>query len=408
MNVSSVDFAVVPEPCINIEIEPIEPGVDFLWAPGFEAGEETQFQDAAGRVQPTKKLLRNRFEIVRRLGRGGFGTTYLANDLADVSQPMPCVIKQLTYKLPPSPKGTHALPNQSPNQRMALDPAKAAFAQERMKRRFHREANMMARLGRHAQLPCLLEHFNDGDQFYLVQEHVPGLTLSQEMSRRAPYSEAEVRQFLWEMLPIVGYIHQQNLLHLDIKPANIIRRSSDNALVLIDFGAVRRYPSEGVLNVHDRCSTGTVGFSPMEQLEGKPTYASDIYSLGVTCLYMLTKVSPLDLATAERGQNLRWQESVKLTPHFGRILNKMLQSDVKRRFQTVDELTRILQSEAFYEEFKTYLTTEPLLAQRAVKPSACLLPSAVEKIDGTPAQRQAEAIRHWQQRRRQFRTFKPS
>ncbi len=356
----------------------------------------TSFQNAVGQVQssPTH-LFKNRFEIIRRLGKGGFGTTYLAQDMS-ARQPLPCVLKQLTYKVQTET---------SPAELSPYSRAKAAIDQERTKRRFQRETHMMARLGRHPQLPCLLDHFTDNNQFYLVQEHIPGDTLSREISRSGPQSEQQAKQFLRDMIPLVRHIHRQNLLHLDIKPSNIMRRSRDQKLVLIDFGAVRRYPRLEGHDNKDR-TTGTLGFSPSEQLAGQPTYASDIYALGVTCLYLLTKISPIDLATAERGQNLRWQESVKLSDHFTQILGKMLHPDANRRYQNTYELERALNLEDHYADLKDCLTTEPMLDKTFAAPAACPIFRS-EEANQSLAQRQAESIRRWQQRRRQFKAFTP-
>lgn len=358
----------------------------------FAVDEATSLQDDSGNIQSSRKFFKNRFEIVRRLGRGGFGTTYLVNDLAQKSffrsEGLLCVIKQLKYRIQ--------------SERTLATSPKAAFIQERIQRRFQRETRMMARLGRHAQIPCLLEHFVEDGQFYLVQEHIPGQTISQEIARGDVWNETSVKRFLTEMLPIVRYIHRQGLLHLDIKPSNIIRRSSDNHLVLIDFGAVRRYPDNSLDDITERGS-GTIGFAPAEQLAGKPTPASDIYALGVTCLYLLTKVSPLDLAVSPQGQNLRWQESVHLSPHFTRILSRMLNPDPARRFQSMEELDRAMKLEKHYESLNNCLNTAPLSAQR--KPEACALPSNSE--EGTHVQRQAASIRRWKQRRQEFKTFMP-
>jgi serine/threonine protein kinase len=364
----------------------------------------TSFQNAVGQVQPSPThLFKNRFEIIRRLGKGGFGTTYLAQDVS-TPQPLPCVIKQLQYKIQPET---------NPPEQSLYNRAKSAIDQERSKRRFQRETRMMARLGRHNQLPCLLDHFTDGNQFYLVQEHVPGDTLSREIGRSGPQSEQQAKQFLREMIPIIRYIHRQNLLHLDIKPSNIMRRSSDQKLVLIDFGAVRRYPRVEALDSSDSLgrlrhrTTGTLGFSPSEQLTGQPTTASDIYALGVTCLYLLTKISPIDLATSAKGQNLRWQESVKLSDHFTHILGKMLHPEASRRYQDTNELERALNLENHYPDLKTCLTTEPMTDKTFAPPAACPIVKTGNPENQSLAQRQAESIRHWQQRRRQFKSFTP-
>jgi serine/threonine-protein kinase len=88
-------------------------------------------------------------------------------------------------------------------------------------------------------VPRLLDYFEDTQQFYLIQEYVGGLTLQQEVKRSGPFSEAGVKQFLSEIMPLLQYIHKQQVIHRDIKPANLIRREHDCQLVLIDFGAVK-------------------------------------------------------------------------------------------------------------------------------------------------------------------------
>lgn len=363
-------------------------------------------------ISPSKRLLKDRFEVIRKLGKGGFGTTYLAQDVS-MTPPLPCVIKQLKYKIQPNHSPEHISGQTVSSQ------SKTALAAERIKRRFQQETRAMARLGRHNQIPCLLEHFTDSNQFYLVQEYISGHTLSQEISRSGPQSERQVKQFLKEMIPIIRYIHRQNLLHLDIKPANIMRRKADQKLVLIDFGAVRRYPTEaqsgklssnlsGNLSKKTERGCGTIGFSPSEQLAGQPTTASDIYALGITCLYLLTKISPLDLAASPQGQNLRWQESVNISDHFACVLSKMLHFEADHRFQNTYELERAMNLENHYADLKTCLTTEPLTDKTFSGPAACPITHPNKAGNQSQTQRQAESIRLWQQRRRQFKSFTPS
>ncbi|MEL6855422.1 MAG: serine/threonine-protein kinase [Cyanobacteria bacterium J06607_13] len=352
---------------------------------------------AQAATEHSKPLFRNQYEIVRRLARGGFGTTYLAKD-AIALHDRACVIKQIRYK--------QSTPHTS---------TEKAFNQERNHRRFQKEARIMARLGRHSQLPCLLDHFVENEQFYLVQEHIAGNTLSQELHRSGPQTEAQVKAFIKDMVPIIRYVHRHNLLHLDIKPSNIIRRSQDQKLVLIDFGAVRRYFGEGGIGADglvsaERC-TGTVGFSPAEQLAGQPVPASDLYALGVTCLYLLTGCSPLDFATSPKGQNLRWQESVQVSSHMRYLLQKMLHPEAGQRFQSVDELDQALGLEHHYTELQVCMTHEPygdyIGGERFERPEACLLDSYVKTTAQSGAARRASSIRRWQQRRRRFKSFTP-
>ncbi|MEL6938532.1 MAG: serine/threonine-protein kinase [Cyanobacteria bacterium J06598_1] len=351
-------------------------------------------------ARSAKPLFKDRFRIVRRLGRGGYSTTYLAQDVSG-EFPQPCVIKQLRYKRPTRQLGKKSNPEMA-----------ALLRVERNQRRFQKEARIMARIGRHSQLPCLLDHFVENGHFYIVQEHVPGLTLQQERQHHGLQNEGQIKTFLREMVEIIRHVHRHNLLHLDIKPANIIRRCSDQKLVLIDFGAVRSYtaetPSAETLSDKADANCGTVGFAPAEQLEGQPVPASDLYSLGVTCLYLLTGCSPLDLATSPRGQNLRWQESVQVSEHLTHILSKLLAPEAKHRFQSVDELERSLNLETHYTNLKPCMTREPLSSPAFKNPAACLLQDYADASSSqSGASRQAASIRRWQQRRRQFKSFVP-
>ncbi len=340
-----------------------------------------------------KPLFRDQFEILKRLSRGGFSTTYLAKDVTG-EQAQVCVIKQLRYR-------TKASKNNKPQ-----TPASHALQLERNQRRFQKEARIMARIGQHSQLPRLLDHFVEQGHFYIVQEHIPGLTLQQALRREGPKTEAQIKDFLRDMIPVIRHVHRHNLLHLDIKPANIICRSSDQKLVLIDFGAVRQLPINGVATQAEG-STGTVGFAPSEQLAGKPTAASDIYSLGVTCLYLLTGCSPLDLATSPNGQDLRWRESVQVSDHLNGLLQKMLASEAQHRFQSVDELERAMDLETHYDALKPCMTREPMSSSAFKTPAACLLEDSGGNAGQSKVSQQASAIRRWQQRRRQFRSFTP-
>ena len=336
-----------------------------------------------------KPLFRNQFDITERLGLGGFSTTYLAEDVTSPHR-QPCVIKQLRYKSANSDKNK-------------------ALQAEQNQRRFQKDARIMARLGQHDQIPYLLDHFIEDGQFYLVQEYIPGLTLQQEISQHGIQTEAQVKTFLRDIIPILRYVHRHNLLHLDLKPANIIRRSTDQKLVLIDFGAVRRYHQEPS---KPQRSSGTTGFAPSEQLAGQPTPASDLYSLGATCLYLLTGCSPLDFAISPQGQNLRWQESIQVSPHLTQILTKLLAPKAQNRYQSLDALQCALTLEPHYSELKVCLTHEPYSGDTFKAPTACRLDdylpnSNTEQSSQSEASRQASSFRRWQQRRRQFKTFTP-
>jgi serine/threonine protein kinase, bacterial len=272
----------------------------------------------------TQLLLRDRYRSTRILGRGGFATTFLATDESLPGQPT-CVIKQLRPVL----TAEHIL--------------------EMSRELFQREAATLGKIGNHPHLPRLLDYFELGNDFYLVQEYVSGATLQQDVRRSGPFDEARVKLVLTEVLPLLDYLHQQQVIHRDIKPANIIQRTLDNKFVLIDFGAVKDQVSQSVLanakpdDTFTTFAVGTPGFAPPEQMAMRPVYASDIYSLGVTCLYLLTGKSPKDLNYDPTTGELSWQDSVKLTPGFKAVLTTMMAVSLRDRYQSAKHVLQALE-----------------------------------------------------------------
>jgi serine/threonine-protein kinase len=274
--------------------------------------------------------LRDRYKPLKSLGQGGFGATFLAVDLSLPGKPS-CVIKQLR----PSTTVPHLF-------QMARE-------------LFEREAQTLGRIGNHPQVPRLLDYFEHDHQFYLVQEYVKGNNLQQEIKKNGVLSEAGARQFLSEMLPMVQYVHSQQVIHRDIKPANLIRREQDKKLVLIDFGAVKnRVNLEEVANTSDQTAltsfaVGTPGYAPPEQMAMRPVYASDIYAIGITCLYLLTGKSPKDLDYNPNTGEMMWESFVDVSNSFASVLRKMLESSVKHRYQSAEDVLNALDMEPYME-----------------------------------------------------------
>ncbi|MBV5260464.1 protein kinase [Synechococcus moorigangaii CMS01] len=273
-------------------------------------------------------ILRKRYKPLKSLGQGGFGATFLAVDLHLPGKPA-CVIKQLR----PSSNIPHLF-------QMARE-------------LFEREAETLGRIGNHPQVPRLLDYFEDGHQFYLVQEYVKGNNLQQEVKKNGPFSEAGARQFLSEILPVIQYIHSQQVIHRDIKPANLIRREQDKKLVLIDFGAVKNQINlEAAANSSEQTAltafaVGTPGYAPPEQMAMRPVFASDIYAVGITCLYLLTGKSPKDLDYDPKTGEMMWESYVDISNSFASVLRKMLESAVKHRYQTAEEVLDALDMEPY-------------------------------------------------------------
>ncbi len=261
-------------------------------------------------------ILRGRYAILKQLGSGGFGETYIAED-RDLPGSPKCVVKRLKPQ--------------------SQDP----FVLQTAKRLFDTEAAVLYQLGSNDQIPRLMAHFEENQQFYLVQEFVEGQDLSQELLPGARWSEAQVLAFLRDTLGILEFVHKQNVIHRDIKPANIIRRLSDNRLELIDFGAVKEIRSL-VTTVQAQSGSsvaiGTPGYMPGEQAVGKPRFSSDIYALGMTAVQALTGVPPEQLKEDITTGEISWRSHAQVSEATAKVIDKMVRSHFRDRYQTVSEV----------------------------------------------------------------------
>lgn len=325
----------------------------------------------------SKLLLHDRYRVSHALGQGGFGATFLATDESLPGEPY-CVIKQLR----PNATAPHVL--------------------EMARELFHREAQTLGRIGNHPQVPRLLDYFEASNEFYLVQEYVSGLTLQQEVKQSGPFTEAGVKQFLSEILPVLQYIHSQQVIHRDIKPANLIRRTQDCKLVLIDFGAVKNQVNQMAANASEQTALtnyaiGTPGFAPPEQMAMRPVYASDIYAIGVTCIYLLTGKSPKDLDYDPATGELLWQKHVHVSDHFAGVLKKMLEVSVRHRYQSANDIFRDLDLEPYLDSLAKGMVSQPNPTTR--KPTLPMRTGPDSAGSGSsPAARAALAIRARQYR----------
>ncbi|MBD0301336.1 MAG: pentapeptide repeat-containing protein, partial [Tolypothrix sp. T3-bin4] len=244
---------------------------------------------------------------------------------------------------------------------------------------FEREAKTLGKIGNHPQVPRLLDYFEDHEQFYLVQEYISGATLQQEVKRDGVLSEAKVKQFLSDILPLLQYIHERKVIHRDIKPPNLIRRDQDARLVLIDFGAVKNQVSQATTQSEQTALTayaiGTPGFAPPEQMAMRPVYASDIYALGVTCIYLLTGKSPRDLDYNPTTGKMMWEQLVQVSANLTEVLRKMLEVSVRDRYQSAEEVLRALEMEPYLESLAQSMVTKSSVS---VKERTCLTPNHLE------------------------------
>ncbi|MGL5880913.1 MAG: protein kinase domain-containing protein, partial [Xenococcaceae cyanobacterium] len=189
--------------------------------------------------------------------------------------------------------------------------------------------------------PQLLAHFEEEQQFYLVQEFIEGEEFEQEVNRREILTESEIIHFLDDVLQIVDFVHKQGVIHRDIKPSNLIRRASDRKMVLIDFGAVKEITTMSYDSQKHTVETqiiGTPGYMSPEQNNGKPVYSSDIYALGRTAIYALTGRSPVELEDTQAGETLTWQKFAKVSRKLVAIINKMMSSRIAERYANANDV----------------------------------------------------------------------
>ncbi|HEY9646900.1 MAG TPA: CHASE2 domain-containing protein [Chroococcidiopsis sp.] len=277
-------------------------------------------------------VIGGRYKIITELGAGGFGQTYLAEDLQD-PEDSPCVIKQFkpTTRNPKSLQIAHRL--------------------------FNQEVATLKKLGRHDQIPTFLNFFEENDEFYLVQEFIDGQSLSDEFMR-GRLKEAEVVALLQDVLGILEFVHKNQVIHRDIKPGNLIRRRKDGKIVLIDFGAVKEIHTQiaGAGQTSFTVGIGTQGYTPTEQLAGKPRFSSDIYALGMTAIQAITGRQPSQLSEDPDTYEYLWQDYADVSLGLNYVLNRMVRFHYTERYQTASDVLRALKR---LSELPTDLTEIP-------------------------------------------------
>ncbi|MBW4551900.1 MAG: serine/threonine protein kinase [Aphanocapsa sp. GSE-SYN-MK-11-07L] len=261
-------------------------------------------------------LLKNRYQVVKPLGRGGFARTYLA---IDQQTGQSCVVKQLAYR------GT------------------GAWLQENATHLFRQEAKQLEQLAGHPQIPQLVEQFSEDRSFYLVLTYIQGQDLKQELQQQGLFGDRKVRSLLLDLLPLLDFIHQRQVVHGDIKPENLVR-SQTQKLVLIDFGiALATSERAGQRTV----GLGSPGYAAPEQMEqAKVLPASDLFGLGITCVQLLTGQIPAELWSQHGYAWIKgWQQALAkpLSPQSTLILNRMVQPNLNQRYASATEVLKDLQ-----------------------------------------------------------------
>lgn len=207
-------------------------------------------------------------------------------------------------------------------------------------------------------IPRLYAYFTENNEFYLVQEYINGENLFERVSSYGIFTEEQVRKLLTNILPTLTYIHSRGIVHRDIKPENIMLcKDSGDKPVLIDFGAVKETMNTMVAisgNTGRSIVIGTPGFMPMEQSVGRPVFASDIYSLGLTMIYLLTGKMPADIETDPSTGKINWQFlAPNISPNLKEVLEKAVQPVFNDRHKNAQEMLHLLNNQTVTQPSKT-------------------------------------------------------
>ncbi|ODG96682.1 serine/threonine protein kinase [Nostoc sp. KVJ20] len=264
-------------------------------------------------------LLQERYRLLKQIGKRGFCKTFLAVDEGQFP-PVPCVVQELSLEY-------------------------ETFET------FQQKAQQLEELGKHPQIPALLAYFQQKGHFYLVQEFITGTNLAQVVEEEGAFNETQIWQLLEDVLPVLQFISDacgglrlRNIIHRDIKPQNIIRRSpitKKGNFFIVDFRSAKIVTE--IDRLTSETSIGSPEYAAPEQTKGKAVFASDLYSLGVTCIYLLTQIPPFDLFDIANDCWV-WRDYLTsgISNRLAQILDKLLQNALNQRFQSADEVLQAM------------------------------------------------------------------
>ncbi|MDJ0717689.1 MAG: serine/threonine-protein kinase [Prochloraceae cyanobacterium] len=266
----------------------------------------------------SKLLLGDRYRAIDLIGQSTMGRTFLAIDQYKPSKPR-CTIEQLL----PEVADTKGL--------------------EKASELFTLEIAQLDELGKHPQIPQLLAYFTQEGRQYLVQEFIEGRNLEEELRSEGTFSEVKIRQLLQDLLSVLDFIHGHQVIHRDIKPENIISSQANNKLFIVDFTSSILVTNAS--RIKNQTSIGSPEYVAPEQAIGQAVFASDLYSLGLSCIYLLTAIPPFNLLDSLRDRNDGWRHYLvnnPLSEQLIQILSKLVENDLNNRYRSAAQVLRDL------------------------------------------------------------------
>ncbi|AVH74151.1 serine/threonine-protein kinase [Nostoc sp. 'Lobaria pulmonaria (5183) cyanobiont'] len=324
----------------------------------LQCGENLLDMPMSYSIQPGLTL-GDRYVIVRQIGQGGFGRTYLAEDVNRFREL--CVLKEFSPQV------------------------QTAYVVEKAEELFEREASVLYKL-QHPQIPRFREllrlNLGGKEYLFLVQDYVEGETYNSLLNARIQqglrFTETEIRQLFLSILPVLEYIHSLGVIHRDISPDNLMLRTVDKLPVLIDFGGVKQvvatvaseYYQPGMVAPPPAPTLlGKIGFAPPEQMQtGLVSPHSDLYAMAATMLVLLTGKQPQELIDTYT-LTWQWRREVSLSQNLAQVLDKMLSARPSDRYQSARQVLQALNPpSANYPPTQYPTPPQPTSATVAVSP----------------------------------------
>ena len=289
-----------------------------------------------------RQIVGGRYLITRYLGGKRGIETYLADNLHRQYQ-SPCLVKQIEL------------------------PCVNNDSKVRLEQRFVEELSILERLGYHEQIPQLWDHFEENDEFYLVQEYFQQDNLAQKIAQQ-DLSTTQIMQILASALSVLRFIHQNRIIHRNVKPSNLLIDDKNHQVILTDFGILADIKSlPNGTSEHGSDQDQQNYWSP-EQIAGRPTISSDIYALGMTTIEALTKVKPGTFDRNQQTGKLLWSQDLNLDRRLIKIIDRMVQPDLGQRYQSADKVLHDLQKINDFSAPQLKQTVQ--LGKKSVKRSA--------------------------------------
>lgn len=247
-------------------------------------------------LQKNHALQGGKYRIIEKIGQGGFAITYKANWTTEVTGPMGKIATDITVAIKEFFFADYCSRDNESSQITISSPTGAQIF-DKFKEKLKKEAAILSRL-RHPNIVSVLDIFEENNTVYMVMEYVSGGSLKDIIRKNGKLDEPTTLRYATHLCDAVAEIHRNNVLHLDIKPGNILI-NHDDKVCLIDFGISKQYNSD----THAETSTTPVGiskgFAPTEQYSGVAQFspATDIYAIGATIYNMCSGNIPPEAMT---------------------------------------------------------------------------------------------------------------